>query len=124
MITRLHHFQITVPRDKEDAAREFYCNFLGLKEIPKPDSMKARGGFWLDFGEMQLHVGIEDAPQESCRENSKVHVAYQVDDLHFWRARLEMDGIQVIESIPVPGYDRFEFRDPFRNRIEFLQSVT
>lgn len=123
MITRLHHFQITVPCDKEDAAREFYCNFLGLKEIPKPDSMKARGGFWLDFGEMQLHVGIEDTAQEGCREKSKVHVAYQVDDLHFWRARLEMNGIQVIESIPVPGYDRFEFRDPFGNRVEFLQSV-
>jgi catechol 2,3-dioxygenase-like lactoylglutathione lyase family enzyme len=119
MITRLHHFQITVPRDAEYAAREFYCGFLGLKEIPKPESMKDRGGFWLDFGDMQLHVGIEELSE---RSGSKVHAAYLVDDLEFWRNKLTEYGIEVLESIPVPGYERFEFRDPFGNRVEFLQN--
>lgn len=120
MITRLHHFQITVPRDAEDAAREFYCGFLGLTEIPKPGAMRARGRFWLDFGEMQLHVGLDDA---EGREKSKVHVAYQVDDLEFWRSKLNERGIDVTPGIPVPGMERFEFRDPFGNRVEFLQIV-
>jgi catechol 2,3-dioxygenase-like lactoylglutathione lyase family enzyme len=123
MIMRLHHFQITVPRDAEDAAREFYCGFLGLKEIPKAESMKSRGGFWLDFGEMQLHVGIEDIDASGGRENSKVHVAYQVEDLEFWRNKLAANGVKIIESIPMPGYERFEFRDPFGNRVEFLQGI-
>jgi hypothetical protein len=31
------------------------------------------------------------------------------------------DGIEVIDSLPLPGHDRFEFRDPFGNRVEFIQ---
>jgi hypothetical protein len=23
--------------------------------------------------------------------------------------------------VPIPGYDRFEFRDPFGNRVEFIR---
>ena len=30
-------------------------------------------------------------------------------------------GIEVVEGIPIPGYDRFEFRDPFGNRVEFME---
>lgn len=120
MITRLHHFQITVPLGCEDAAREFYCGFLGLTEITKPESMRARGGFWLDLGEMQVHVGLEDI---EGREKSKVHIAYQVDDLESWRLRLKEKGIEATPGIPVPGMERFEFRDPFGNRVEFLQLV-
>jgi hypothetical protein len=26
-----------------------------------------------------------------------------------------------MESIPLPGHDRFEFRDPFGNGVEFIQ---
>jgi hypothetical protein len=45
-----------------------------------------------------------------------------VDDLAFWRERLIANGRTIIEGIPIPGYDRFEFRDPFGNRVEFLQA--
>ena len=31
-------------------------------------------------------------------------------------------GVDLIEGIPIPGYDRFEFRDPFGNRVEFIQA--
>ena len=120
MINRLHHVQITIPRGAEDEARAFYCNFLGLKEIPKPEALAGRGGFWMELGEMQVHVGVEDL---NGRENSKAHAAYLVDDLASWRARLEMNGVKILDGIPIPGYDRFEFRDPFGNRVEFLQSV-
>jgi hypothetical protein len=30
-------------------------------------------------------------------------------------------GIEATEGVPIPGYDRFEFRDPFGNRVEFPQ---
>ena len=29
----------------------------------------------------------------------------------------------VEEQIPIPGYHRFEFRDPFGNRVEMIQAV-
>ena len=120
MINRLHHVQITIPRGAEDKAREFYCDFLGLKEIPKPEALAGRGGFWMELGEIQVHVGVKGT---AGRELSKAHAAYLVDDLPFWRARLEMNGVKILEGIPIPGYERFEFRDPFGNRVEFLQSV-
>jgi catechol 2,3-dioxygenase-like lactoylglutathione lyase family enzyme len=120
MITRLHHVQITIPRGAEDEARKFYCEFLGLKEIPKPETLAGRGGFWMELGEMQIHIGVEDT---AGRELSKAHAAYLVDDVEFWRNKLSQNGVKVIEGIPVPGYDRFEFRDPFGNRVEFLQRI-
>lgn len=120
MISRLHHVQITIPPGAEDEARKFYCDFLGLKEIPKPEALTGRGGFWLELGETQVHVGVEDA---AGRERSKAHVAYLVEDLHFWRAKFETNGIKILDGVPIPGYERFEFRDPFGNRVEFLQHL-
>jgi catechol 2,3-dioxygenase-like lactoylglutathione lyase family enzyme len=119
VILGVNHVQITVPKDSEDAAREFYCAFLGMKEIAKPDSLRRRGGFWLQAGNFQVHVGTEDGIE---RERSKAHVAYLVDDVERWRERLGDCGIKVIDGTPIPGYHRFEFRDPFGNRVEFLSS--
>ena len=45
MILVIDHVQITVPKDSEIKAREFYCEFLGLKEIEKPENRKRSGGF-------------------------------------------------------------------------------
>jgi hypothetical protein len=50
-------------------------------------------------------------------------VAYAVTDLAGWRARLAAAGIAILEGIPIPGYARFEFRDPFGNRVELIEAV-
>jgi hypothetical protein len=42
------------------------------------------------------------------------------DDLAAWRTRLVAHGTTILESVPIPGYDRFECRDPFGNRLEVL----
>lgn len=118
MIQRLHHVQITIPVGQEDAARAFYRDLLGLPEIEKPDSLKGRGGLWLALGEQQLHIGVEDGTD---RHATKAHLAYQVDDVAAWRAKLEASSTPILDSIPIPGCDRFEARDPFGNRIEFIQ---
>jgi catechol 2,3-dioxygenase-like lactoylglutathione lyase family enzyme len=55
------------------------------------------------------------------RLSTKAHVAYEVVDLSGWKARFAALGIEVCEGIPIPGYQRFEFRDPFGNRVEFLE---
>ncbi len=59
-VIRLHHVMVTVPKGAEDKARVFYCGVLGMAEIPKPESLRGRGGFWLALGDLQIHVGTED----------------------------------------------------------------
>lgn len=120
MILSVHHAQITIPKGAEDDARAFYCDLLGLKEIKKPESLSGRGGFWLEVGDRQVHVGTEDGVE---RDRTKAHVAYLVDDLEWARERLKANDINILEGIPIPGYSRFEFRDPFGNRVEFLQTT-
>ena len=120
MIIGIHHAQITIPKDKEPEARDFYCGVLELKEIPKPESLQGRGGFWLQVGDKQVHVGIEDGVN---RKLTKTHVAYEVSDLAHWHKMLSSHGIEIFSGEPIPAYDRFEFRDPFGNRVEMIQKL-
>jgi len=120
MIRAVHHTQISIPVGAEAEARAFYCGVLGLLEIPKPASLEGRGGFWLEVSGFQVHVGTEDGID---RTRSKAHIAYLVDDLTAWRSKLNAKGIEAAEGIQIPGYNRFEFRDPFGNRIEFLEQT-
>jgi catechol 2,3-dioxygenase-like lactoylglutathione lyase family enzyme len=119
-LIEVHHAQITIPKGEENEARKFYCDFLGLKEIPKPGALQNRGGFWLEVGGFQIHVGTED---NFDRTKTKAHIAYLVKDLESCRQKLTDYGIKIIQGIPIPNYNRFEFRDPFGNRIEFLEVI-
>ncbi|GER86654.1 glyoxalase [Dictyobacter vulcani] len=120
-ITGVHHAQITIPVGTEEQARHYYCHLLGLPEVEKPDSLKGRGGFWLQVGDRQVHVGVEDGFE---RTSTKAHLAYQVTDLSSWKQKLEAHNFSILDGIPIPGYDRFETRDPFGNRLEFIQPLT
>lgn len=117
-IIGLHHAQITIPRTAEAQARQFYCQVLGLPEIAKPASLQDRGGFWLQVGDRQVHVGVEDGVD---RQATKAHLAYQVTNITEWQERLQAHGLKILDSVLIPGYHRFETRDPFGNRIEFIQ---
>ena len=119
-IIAIHHIQITIPKGAEGTARAFYCDVLGLAEIPKPESLQGRGGFWLEIGIQQIHIGTEDGVNRSA---SKAHIAYHVDDVTTWREKLGASGVEIGASVPISGYDRFECRDPFGNRMEFIQEV-
>lgn len=121
MIARLHHAQITIPQGAEKQGRQFYCQLLGFSEVEKPASFEGRGGFWLQVGDTQVHVGTEDGVD---RRATKAHLAYQVMDLETWRIRLQQQGIAILNAVPmIPGYERFEIRDPFGNRVEFIQPI-
>jgi catechol 2,3-dioxygenase-like lactoylglutathione lyase family enzyme len=118
MIKAAHHVQISIPVGAEDEARAFYSGILGMTEIGKPEALQGRGGFWLELDGFQIHFGTEDGID---RGKTKGHVAYLVTDLDGWRAKLKANGHPVVEGIPIPHYGRFEFRDPFGNRVEFLE---
>jgi catechol 2,3-dioxygenase-like lactoylglutathione lyase family enzyme len=120
-ILGVDHVQITVPRGAERSARAFYCDLLGLQEIEKPGSLKNRGGLWLQAGHRQVHIGTEDGID---RPATKAHVAYRVNDVGAWRAKLQAAGVEILDSVAIPGYERFEFRDPFGNRVEMIQPTT
>ena len=120
MIVGIDHVQITVPASAVAEARAFYCGLLGLPEVEKPSALQARGGFWLQVGDRQVHVGIEEG---ITRHATRAHVAYAVTDITAWRARLAAAGVQFFDGIPIAGRDRFEFRDPFGNRIELIAVV-
>jgi catechol 2,3-dioxygenase-like lactoylglutathione lyase family enzyme len=117
-IVGIHHAMVTIPPGEEEAGRHFYCTILGLAEEEKPESLKSRGGFWVKVGDRDLHVGTEPNVD---RLATKSHLAYQATNLNSWRDRLYQNGIEINESVPIPGFDRFEFRDPFGNRIEFIE---
>ena len=119
-VASIHHVQITVPVGEEEAARAFYVDLLGLSEIPKPASLRDRGGLWLIAGDIELHFGVEDGVDRGA---TKSHVAFGVTDLTSWHDRLESAGCTILNSIPIPGYDRLETRDPFGNRVELIQRV-
>ncbi len=119
-IRRLNHVQITIPRGADAEGRAFYCVVLGLQEVDKPASLAGRGGFWLQVADQQVHVGTEDGFD---RLTTKAHVAYEVDDVAAWRERLVGFGVAIGDSAPIPGFERFEFRDPFGNRVELIQPV-
>ncbi len=119
-ISGLHHAQICIPKGAEGDARAFYCGVLGLPEIDKPSSLAGRGGLWLQVGDRQVHLGTEGPVDRTA---TKAHLAYEVHDLGAWRVRLLEEGITAEDGVKIPGYERFEFRDPFGNRLEFIERL-
>ncbi len=119
-IQRIDHVQITIPPGQEEEARRWYCDVLGLPEIPKPESLLTRGGFWVALAGQQIHIGVQPEQERSTR---KEHIAYEVADAAYWEAHLAEHGAVLLDSIPIPGYKRFECRDPFGNRLEIIQPI-
>jgi catechol 2,3-dioxygenase-like lactoylglutathione lyase family enzyme len=118
-IVRLDHVQVAAPRipEAEDRARDFYGGVLGLREIEKPDALKAKGGVWFSTGGGDLHVGLE----ESFVPAGKAHPALLVRGLVDMRAALEAAGVKISEAEGIPGARRFYVHDPFGNRLELIE---
>ena len=113
----LDHVQVAMPAGREDAARAFYGTALGLREIPKPAALAARGGVWYAIGDLQLHLGVA----EDFSPAKKAHPAFRVRDAASLAARLREAGFAVRWDSSLPGCSRFYTDDPFGNRIEILQ---
>jgi len=116
---RLNHIQICIPKGKEEEARRFYTDIIGLKEIPKPAALVPNGGLWYQLADIQFHIGTEDELNKSKR-----HPAFEVENLEQARKHLENHKVPIKEEIAIPGQNRFSFTDPFGNRIELLELKT
>ena len=117
-VVGLDHVQVAAPPGCEDAARRFYGDLLGMPELPKPESLRARGGVWFEAGAQQLHVRVE----EPFVPASKAHPALRVtsDGLDSLADRLDAAGVVVNWDHELPGVRRFYTEDPWGNRIEAL----
>jgi catechol 2,3-dioxygenase-like lactoylglutathione lyase family enzyme len=122
MKASIHHVNVTVPKALEVEARHFYGVVMNLKEVPKPEESRARGGAWYQIGPTQLHLSIENGLADTSI--SKRHVCYTVDDLKQAEQQFRDAGVEIIpDDIPTPGWNRFYVRDPGGNRLEIAQSI-
>ena len=112
------HVQVAITAGGEDAAREFYGGLLALSEVPKPETLRDRGGVWFACGPQEIHCGVEETVAPSRR-----HPALLTDELDALRSRLEDAGVRTEVERELPGYRRFYAYDPFGNRLEFLEPV-
>jgi catechol 2,3-dioxygenase-like lactoylglutathione lyase family enzyme len=117
---RLHHVQLAMPRGEESAARAFFVDVLGMIEVEKPPLLNPRGGAWFRAGDVELHLGIED----DFRPARRGHPGIIVTDLDQLVQRLNQAGQDVRWDGDFPGYRRVYARDPFGNRLEFLQPAS
>lgn len=115
---RLNHVQICIPKGKEDEARHFYSNIIGLMEISKPEALITNGGLWYQLADIELHIGTENEVGKSKR-----HPAFEVGSLEEARTHLLRHGVSLRDEIQIPGQRRLTFFDPFNNRIELLEKV-
>lgn len=119
----LDHVQVAAPPGCEAAARAFYGEALGLREVPKPADMATRGGCWFQCGEQQVHVGAEAgfAPAK------KAHPALRLADAASYAAlvaQLEVRGIAVKhDTVMEPTVKRLFVADPWGNRVELLVTM-
>jgi catechol 2,3-dioxygenase-like lactoylglutathione lyase family enzyme len=118
-ITALDHIQLAMPAGREDEARAFYQDLLGIPEVPKPPNLAKRGGCWFERGALKLHLGVE----ADFRPARKAHPAFLVENLVELSAALGRGGHPVRTDEPLDGYARVYVDDPFGNRIELLEPI-
>jgi catechol 2,3-dioxygenase-like lactoylglutathione lyase family enzyme len=119
MMLRLDHVRLAVPAGSEAQCRSFYVDVLGMKEIEKPPALAARGGLWLESGDVRIHLGVEP----EFRAARKAHPAIAVDDLDGLAATLATAGYAPIWDDAIPAIRRFYVADPLGNRIEFMEDA-
>lgn len=110
---RLDHFLISVPEGKTADARKFYKDVMGLEEIP---GNHPKGAIWFNMGDIQLHIREEAGQVISDR-----HPAFEIEDIEQAKDYLKNSGVALSYSSEIDGRQRFFIRDPFGNRIEFLE---
>jgi catechol 2,3-dioxygenase-like lactoylglutathione lyase family enzyme len=118
-VTGIDHVQVAAPAGCESAARAFYGGILGMRELPKPEAIRGRGGCWFRAGTQELHVGVEE-PFVPAR---KAHPGLAVSDLDAIRARFRDAAIEYEDDSKISNVDRLFVFDPFGNRLELRSGI-
>jgi glyoxylase I family protein len=113
-LTGIHHVSILV--SDMEAAVAWYRDALGLKEVLRPSNFVTPVR-WFELGEQQIHLIPNDEPDHV----SPRHFAIHVDDCQAARETLTARGVEVKETVPIAGADRFFITDPAGNNLEVIQ---
>jgi catechol 2,3-dioxygenase-like lactoylglutathione lyase family enzyme len=116
---RLDHIMLCIPEGKEEEARAFYTNILGLPELKELGYPIPNGAIWFQMGDIQLHVRAE----KNHDATSQRHPAFEVNNLEAARALLVENKIEIKNESKIPDRNRLSFRDPFGNRIELIEML-
>jgi catechol 2,3-dioxygenase-like lactoylglutathione lyase family enzyme len=123
-IKRLQHISIEIEAGREDEARRFYGEALGLKEKRRPMGLRDRALIWFDVGDGEDEIHLirmdRDAFTGPRRED---HLCIEVDDIEAMRTHLRQQDVPVQETSVIDNRPRFFVTDPFGNRIELVQIV-
>ena len=118
-IVGIDHVQLTMPTGGETAARRFYGELLGLREVPKPDELGVRGGCWfVGAGGTAIHLGVD----QRFIAARKAHPCLIVADLAAARRALAAGGAIIAEDEAGIDVRRCYTADPFGNRIELVEA--
>ena len=90
-LQRIDHVQVAGPPGCEPAARTFYGEILGLREVQKPAALADRGGVWFALGTQELHVGVE----QDFRPAHRAHPALTSTSIDEIAGRLATAGARV-----------------------------
>jgi len=112
-LSGIHHVSILVT----DMARsvDFYSRVLGLKEVKRPTNFTVSVR-WFELGASQIHL----IPSAAADTISPRHFALHVDDCNAAREYLREHAVDVRETEPIAGADRFFIADPDGNNIEII----
>jgi glyoxylase I family protein len=113
-ITHIDHVSVLITNVA--AARAFYGDGLGLREIPAPREFDFVA-IWYDLGGTYLHLLLKNQPDSI----SPRHFCLAVTDIVAARKQCQSRGIAIDETVKIAAADRFFIRDPDGNRIELLQ---
>jgi catechol 2,3-dioxygenase-like lactoylglutathione lyase family enzyme len=107
-----------MPSGKEEKARRFYRQLLGMVELPKPPDLAKRGGVWFESGGVQIHLGVES----DFRPARKAHPALRCAAYDRLTAKLRDAGVAMTSDERIPNTPRCYLHDCFGNRIELIKS--
>lgn len=113
----IDHIQLAAPKGSEPIAKQFFGELLGFQEIVKPENLRKRGGVWFQFGNYQIHIGIE----EPFIPAKKAHPAFEIENIEALKTHLTNNKVPFIVDEDLPGANRIYIHDPFGNRIEILE---
>src|SRR5262245_26148751 len=94
--THLDHCSVLITNVA--AARKFYGETLGLKEIAPPSTFDFVA-LWFQLGQGTLHLLQKDTPDS----RSPRHFCMHVEDIAGVRKHLNAKGIRVEETVKIPG---------------------
>lgn len=119
-VVGLDHVQLSMPTGGETAARRFYGELLGLREVPKPEELVRRGGCWfVGPGGFAIHLGVD----QRFMAAKKAHPCLIVVDVEAARRVLLEHGVRVDDDDSGLAVRRIYAEDPFGNRIELVEAT-